>query len=116
MVGFQKIGQERRLSPEVELSLYRIAQEALNNVLRHSKASQADLLIVFEVSAIKLEVVDNGIGFEMPKSPTDFASKGHFGLLGIRERADLIGARLEVESQPGKGNQADSPIVKRQMS
>ena len=102
-VGFQKIGQERRLSPEVELSLYRIAQEALNNVVKHSKASQADLLIVFEVSAIKLEVVDDGIGFEMPKSPTDFASKGHFGLLGIRERADLIGARLAIDSDLGKG-------------
>jgi signal transduction histidine kinase len=102
-VSFQKIGQERRLSPEVELSLYRIAQEALNNVLRHSKASQADLLIVFEASAIKLEVVDNGIGLEMSKSPTDFASKGHFGLLGIRERADLIGAGLELDSTLGKG-------------
>jgi len=52
---------------------------------------------------IELEVSDNGIGFDMLKSPTDFAPNGHFGLLGIHERADLIGARLEVESAPGKG-------------
>jgi signal transduction histidine kinase len=51
-----------------------------------------------------LEVNDNGIGFDMPKSPTDFAAGGHFGLLGIRERAELIGARLEVESASGRGS------------
>lgn len=103
IVVFQKTGQERRLSREVELSLYRIAQEALNNVVRHSKATQAGLIMGFDVKEIKLEVVDNGNGFDMPKSPTDFASTGHFGLLGIRERADLIGARLEVDAAIGKG-------------
>jgi signal transduction histidine kinase len=103
IVDFQKTGEERRLSREAELSIYRIAQEALNNVVKHSKATQADLIIAFEASEIKLEVLDNGTGFDMPKSPTDFASNGHFGLLGIRERADLIGARLEVESETGRG-------------
>ena len=103
VVDFQKTGRERRLPHEVELSLYRIAQEALNNVARHSKATRADLIIDFDVKEIKLDVVDNGSGFDMPKSPTDFASMGHFGLLGIRERADLIGARLAIDSDLGKG-------------
>jgi signal transduction histidine kinase len=103
VVAFQNNGQERRLSREVELSLYRIAQEALNNVIKHSKATQADLIIGFDTSGIRLDVVDNGIGFDMPQSPTDFAAKGHFGLLGIRERVDLIGARLEVDTAFGKG-------------
>ena len=102
-VDFQKSGEEQRLSHEVELALYRIAQEALNNVVRHSQAKRVDLIILFGEKEIKLEVNDNGIGFDMPKSPTDFASNGHFGLLGMRERADLIGARLEVESAPGNG-------------
>ena len=102
-IEFQRSGDEQRLSHEVELALYRIAQEALNNVVRHSQAKHADLHITFESSGIKLEVSDNGVGFDMPKVPTDFAPKGHFGLLGIRERAELIGARLEVESAPGKG-------------
>jgi len=102
-IEFQKSGEEQRLSHEVELALYRIAQEALNNVVRHSQAKHADLHIAFGKNEIRLEVSDNGIGFDMPKSPTDFAPNGHFGLLGIRERADLIGARLEVESAPGKG-------------
>ncbi|MBL8078238.1 MAG: hypothetical protein JNM55_09790 [Anaerolineales bacterium] len=103
VVEFQKTGQERRLSREVELSLYRIAQEALNNVVKHSKASRADLKIAFEPLKINIDVRDNGNGFLVPKSPTELAPSGHFGLLGIHERADLIGARLEIESALGKG-------------
>ncbi len=103
-IEFHKSGEEQRLSHEVELTLYRMAQEALSNVVRHSQARRADVHISFEKQGIELEVSDNGIGFDMPKSPTDFASKGHFGLLGIRERAELIGARLEVESASGNGS------------
>jgi signal transduction histidine kinase len=103
IVNFQKMGQERRLTREVELSLYRIAQEALNNVVKHSKATRADLIIAYENAEIKMEVKDNGSGFVVPKSPTELAPSGHFGLLGIHERADLIGARLELESALGNG-------------
>lgn len=102
-VDFQKTGQERRLPHETELALYRIAQEALTNVVKHSNATRAEVIIGFEVSQILMTVIDNGTGFEMPRSPTDFAASGHFGLLGIRERADLIGARLDVDSALGKG-------------
>jgi two-component system sensor histidine kinase UhpB len=98
VVNFAKSGQERRLPREVELSLYRIAQEALTNVVKHANATQADLRINFEEQEITLQITDNGVGFEIPKSPTDFAPSGHFGLLGIHERVDLIGARLELES------------------
>lgn len=101
-VDFQQSGQEHRMSREVELALYRIAQEALNNVVHHAKAQHAALHIGFD-KEIKLEVTDDGIGFSVPKSPTDFAPSGHFGLLGMGERADLIGARLEVQSEAGRG-------------
>lgn len=103
MVDFQKTGSERRLAREAELSLYRIAQEALNNVVKHSKATHADLTIGFDDLEITLVVMDNGNGFVTPDSPTEFAPKGHFGLMGIHERADLIGARLEIESALSKG-------------
>lgn len=102
-VDFHQSGEEQRLSREVELALYRIAQEALSNVVRHSKAKRADVGIAFGHKEIKLEVGDDGVGFQMPKSPTDFAPGGHFGLLGMRERAELIGARLEVRSGAGTG-------------
>jgi len=101
-VRFQQVGQERRLSREVELALYRIAQEALNNVIHHANAKHAVLSINFE-QEVQLEVTDDGGGFMVPKGPTDFAPSGHFGLRGRRERADLIGARLELESEEGTG-------------
>jgi len=102
-IRFEKHGQERRLPHEVELALYRIAQEALSNVVRHSQAQNGTLQIDFNDREIKLEINDDGTGFEMPRSPTDFAPNGHFGLLGMRERADLIGGRLEVQSEIGYG-------------
>ena len=106
-VEFQKTGNERRLSREVELSLYRIAQEALTNVVKHSKATHADLSIRYTDPEITLVIKDNGKGFVAPASPTEFAPNGHFGLLGIHERADLIGARLEIESALGKGTRLE---------
>jgi signal transduction histidine kinase len=71
-------------------------------VVHHANAKSA-VLSVFFGREIKLEVRDDGVGFVVPKSPTDFTSSGHFGLLGIRERADLIGAKLELESEAGSG-------------
>jgi signal transduction histidine kinase len=101
-VDFQRYGEEQRLPREVELALYRIAQEALNNVVHHAQAGHAVLSIRFG-REIKLEVVDDGIGFSVPTSPTEFAHIGHFGLLGMRERAELIGGRLDVQSESGHG-------------
>lgn len=106
-VEFQKTGNERRLSREEELSLYRIAQEALNNVVKHSRATCVDLSIRYSASEIALVIADNGSGFVSPASPTEFASNGHFGLLSIHERADLIGARLEIESALGQGTRIE---------
>lgn len=102
-VDFQRGGREQRLTGEAELALYRIAQQALNNVVRHAHAQQAVLRIDFGDRDINLEVSDDGRGFQVPRSLTDLAPDGHFGLLGMRERADLIGARLEVRSEPGRG-------------
>ena len=102
-VEFRCQGDERRLPPEVELALYRMAQEALSNVTRHAQASQASVELRFELKGVALEVSDNGQGFEVPRSPAEFAPSGHFGLLGLHERAELIGARLEIRSAPGKG-------------
>jgi len=104
-VTFEKQGSEKRLSAPVELALYRIAQEALNNVAHHAQASRAELSIHFGEDKIEMRVNDNGTGFEAPNTPADFAPSGHFGLLGMYERADLIGARLTIRSTPGKGTQ-----------
>ena len=102
-IEFKTTGPEQRLSPKVELALYRIAQEALNNVARHSGTSRASVNLAFSPDDVLLEVVDNGQGFEVPKRPADFAPSGHFGLLGLYERAELIDADLRIESAVDQG-------------
>ncbi len=102
-IEFQRKGMERRLSPQVELALYRMAQEAISNVIRHSSASQAWLSIEFQPQKVLLEVRDNGKGFKVPEGPSEFAPGGHFGLLGMHERAELTGAELRITSSPDKG-------------
>ena len=100
---FTRSGAEVRLSPPVELALYRIGQEALSNVVRHAQASHANLKINFMPDAVTLDVSDDGLGFEVPESPAEFAPSGHFGLLGIHERTEMIGANLDIQSTPGSG-------------
>jgi signal transduction histidine kinase len=104
-VEFHKSGPEKRLAAEVELALYRMVQESLNNTLRHAQATQASIKVEFTAQAINLKIQDNGVGFDVPKSPAEFVPKGHFGLVGLYERAQLIGAGLEITSAPGKGTQ-----------
>ena len=102
-VSFQRVGSERRLSPETELALYRMAQEGLSNIIRHAQASKASLSLVFSPEIISLTISDNGIGFDVPESPAEFAPSKHFGLLGLYERAELIAAKLNIQSTIGKG-------------
>jgi len=102
-VEFKVVGVERRFTADVELALYRMMQEALNNVIRHSQAMLATITIDFTHTDVTLQVSDNGIGFDVPKSPTEFAQDRHFGLVGLYERAQLIDAVLEIKSEPGEG-------------
>ncbi len=102
-VEYRTLGVERRLSSEVELAFYRIVQEALSNVARHAGATRAEVILEFDESAIKLTINDDGCGFAVPESPAEMAPVGHFGLLGIQERAEAIGARFVIDSAPEAG-------------
>lgn len=106
-VHFHRTGEPRRLPPQTELALYRMAQEALNNIIRHAQASEAQLEIEFSPTAIHLSIQDNGQGFVPPESPAELAPLGHFGLLGLHERAELIGAHLEIRASPGDGTRIE---------
>jgi signal transduction histidine kinase len=104
-VSFTKTGRERRLAFPVELALYRITQEALSNVARHARANKAEVCLQFKDEEVSLTVLDDGIGFIVPESPAEMAPTGHFGLLGVQERAEAIGARLQIKSVPGAGTE-----------
>ncbi|OGN99713.1 MAG: hypothetical protein A2Y59_01310 [Chloroflexi bacterium RBG_13_52_14] len=96
-------GDEKRLPVEVELVLFRIAQEALSNVRRHSQATSAKLLVEFDDKKAIIIMTDNGIGFIPPGEMGDLLKEGRLGLAGIQERVRLLNGSLNIESQPGKG-------------
>ncbi len=96
-------GEVDGLSSDMEVAIYRILQETLNNVRKHARASQVKVVAQFSKSQIKLTVRDNGRGFEVPEALTDFANDGNFGMMGLQERAQLFGGNLSVQSAPNQG-------------
>ena len=94
-----RVEGDGRLSPEVEEGLYRIAQEALNNALKHAQARSVSVLLHHNGHTVTLEIADDGIGFEL----TETREQGGFGLRGMEERAARMGGELIVQSDPGKG-------------
>jgi signal transduction histidine kinase len=89
-----------RLAPDVETALYRIAQEALNNVAKHALARRVEVLLERRPDCVLLIVEDNGVGFDPAKSR---ATRHGFGLDGMQERAALVGASIDIDSTPGQG-------------
>jgi two-component system sensor histidine kinase DegS len=96
-------GEERALPGEVQLLLFRIAQEALNNVRKHAHATSMILKMAFDDDKLTLVISDNGSGFKVPEMLGDLAGIGKLGLTGMQERAKLIGGKLTIESELGKG-------------
>ncbi|HJQ27280.1 MAG TPA: chemotaxis protein CheB [Blastocatellia bacterium] len=95
------IGQPR-LSTEVETMLYRITQEALNNVAKHAQASRAEVILERRGEQVVLIIEDNGTGFDLTQKAAGGMRPG-LGLIGMRERAALVGGWFEIESEPGRG-------------
>jgi PAS domain S-box-containing protein len=96
-------GKEHRLPEEVAIALFRIIQEALRNIWRHSKATKADITFEFTQNKTKITVNDNGKGFVLAGKVGELAKQGKLGLVGMQERVQLIGGTISVESEPDKG-------------
>jgi signal transduction histidine kinase len=111
-VEFHWIGPERRFSPSVEITTYRIIQEALNNVIRHAKEKQVVATIWTDETDLHLCVEDQGGGFDAEKA---FGVGKSTGLGGMRERARLLGGDLSIESVLGSGTtiSASIPLLKK---
>jgi signal transduction histidine kinase len=92
---FAVSGEPAALEHKVALALYRAAQEGLTNVCKHARASRVDVLLDYKPAEARLEVRDNGVGAAQ--------TNGGFGLLGIRERMQLLGGKLELETGVGQG-------------
>jgi signal transduction histidine kinase len=108
--GVQKIA---RLPAVVETALYRILQEVLKNVARHARARQVTVCLRQQGDFVELAITDDGIGFEPDRRPLKRKRKSGLGLLGMRERLEMVGGTLTVKSAPGHGTtiQAQIPLV-----
>jgi len=96
-------GETVRLAPDLELAAFRIVQQALANVAAHAQAPHVVVGVEFATDGLTLTVRDDGRGFTPPDQPADLVTEGHFGLMGMRERAMLYGGYLTIDSSPGKG-------------
>ncbi len=103
-------GEIRRCTPDVELAAYRIAQEALNNALRHARARAITLQVRQDAGHLILTVADDGVGFVLPPRPDLLTAQGRFGLVGMQERATRLGGRLMVETAPGQGTRVTAVL------
>ncbi len=93
-------GRYRSMAPDTELLIFRIAQEALHNAMKHSDASRLEVLLNYRPSSFYMEISDNGVGFSMETLPGKHRT---LGLQNMTQRADLLSARLEIHSAPDEG-------------
>ena len=109
-VHFSETGGSRPLPVRIEAGLYRIAQEALNNVVQHAEASRAHVRLVTTPAGVRLTVEDNGHGFDADNVP-----ESRYGLVGLSERARLLGGALRLETSPGEGTRVEVTLPVEKM-
>ncbi len=97
------MGKVELLPPEFEVNLFRIVQEALNNILKHAKASEVRITVSHEPKALRLVVEDNGCGFEQARLQSSPPNQRGLGVRQLAERARMMGGRVNLQSRPGHG-------------
>jgi two-component system sensor histidine kinase DegS len=96
-------GNRRKLLPQAEVSIFRVVQEALNNIKRHSNAKKAVVTLEFDEDSLKMVIKDDGEGFRTPRKFDRLAAKGKLGLIGMQQRIDFLGGTVKIRSRPGEG-------------
>jgi signal transduction histidine kinase len=109
-VHVETAGQEKRLPPEVEIALFRIVQEAIANIARHAHAESAYISLEFKEKGIAVQVEDDGIGFDHSHGFIASAGGKGVGLLGMQERAELLGGILVIDTRPGGGTRVSAEV------
>ncbi|OOQ58790.1 hypothetical protein BC343_09075 [Mucilaginibacter pedocola] len=102
-VTSSKTGEEFRLRPEHEIILFRLCQEVLNNVIQYAQANVITAALTYSDGLFKLEIADDGVGFDVEKAILERAKKESTGLLNMQKRARLIDAEVDIKSVPGLG-------------
>ncbi|MCZ8523320.1 MULTISPECIES: sensor histidine kinase [Paenibacillus] len=107
---FELVGKEVRLPSGMEVAVYRLVQEAFSNVLKHAQASHITLELTFQQQMIKLTVTDNGVGFNAEGIDRKITQGSHYGLMGMRERVELLEGRFDIQSEVGAGTKVSLVI------
>ncbi len=102
-VGLKVIGQETRLTPELEITLFRVVQEVVSNISRHAQANQVTISLHFKKRAVRLRVRDNGCGFDVNEAITSQDRPRGLGLLGMKERIEFAHGTMNIRSRLGGG-------------
>jgi two-component system sensor histidine kinase DegS len=100
---FDTIGKEMRLPSAMEAGIYRMVQEAFSNAFKHAQPSFVALEITYQAQMVKIVVKDNGVGFHADLIESRAKDSAHFGLIGMRERVELLEGRMEIESAKNEG-------------
>ena len=106
-VKFSHFGLDKRFSPQIEITAYRLVQESLTNVARYAKVNRVEVILNAAQDALRIQVIDGGVGFDAEQV---LASKNTFGLAGMRERVLLIGGGLMVKSNQGEGTEISAML------
>ncbi|MGI5836788.1 MAG: GAF domain-containing protein [Chloroflexota bacterium] len=117
-VRVELAGEERRLAPQVETALYRVVQEAVNNVVNHSGAQNFTLTFVLKAESVTIMMVDDGWGFDMAELARSRDTKRGLGLMGMKERVELLGGTFAIYSELGGGTKItiDVPLAEEENS
>jgi two-component system, NarL family, sensor histidine kinase DegS len=107
---FELVGKDFRLPSGMEVAVYRLVQEAFSNVMKHAQASHVTLELAFQQQMVKITVTDNGVGFATDIIGKKIDKGTHFGLIGMRERVELLEGRLEIQSEVGGGTKVSMVI------
>jgi signal transduction histidine kinase len=103
-------GEERDLDDAMKITIFRIIQESLNNVIKHSQATHVNIHLHFEEKHVRINIFDNGIGFDREQVQLKRTSRPSLGLAGMEERAALVGGTVNVQSRPGYGTEVEALI------
>ncbi len=109
-VDMQEVGSERDLTPDLQRAVIRICGEALRNVAQHANAKSATVTLNYGESSVVVTIADDGAGFDAAHISESAESNGHFGLVGMRERAEAVGGTLELQSADGTGTMVIATI------
>ena len=106
-------GEEKDLDEAMKITIFRIIQESLNNIIKHAQASHVNIHLSYESTNVRIDIRDNGIGFDLDQAEQNRTSRPSLGLAGMEERAALVGGSLSIQSRPGYGTEVEALIPYR---